>query len=98
MKRTEYEAIKARTDAGLTATVGSARITMVCVDVFGNAIHPDDLGAEAAAEFKARAEAFAHAARDRAALVKFIEDGFEIEWPDEPSAVDRGGKGEFHET
>lgn len=89
MKRTEYEAIKARVAAGLTATVGSARITMVCVDLFGNAIHPDDLGAEAAAEFKARAEAFAHAARDRSALVKFIEEEFAIEWPDEKPAEEK---------
>jgi hypothetical protein len=80
--RQEYEAIKARAAAGLTGSIGSARVVMVCVDVFGNAIHPDALGAEAAAEFKASAEAFALAAKDRRALVKFIEDEFFIQWPD----------------
>jgi hypothetical protein len=84
MTRAKYEAIKARAAAGLTGSIGSARITLICVDVFGNPINPDDLGAEAAAEFKARAEAFALAARDRMALVKFIEDGFDIQWPDKP--------------
>jgi hypothetical protein len=84
MTRSEYEAIKARAATGLTASVGSARITLICVDVFGNPIHPDALGDELAAEFKSRAEAFALAARDRAALVKFIEDGFDIEWTDGP--------------
>jgi hypothetical protein len=82
MTRDEYEAIKARAVAGLTGSVGSARIVVTCVDIFGNAIHPDVLGEAQAAEFKARAEAFALAARDRAALVKFIEDEFAIEWPD----------------
>lgn len=81
MTREEYEAIKARTAAGTSGSVGSARVALFCVDVFGNMISPDDLGEEAAAEFKARAEAFAFAARDRAALVRFIEDGFDIEWP-----------------
>jgi hypothetical protein len=88
MTRAKYEAIKSRAAASLTASVGSARITLICVDLFGNPVNPDDLGTEAAAEFKARAEAFALASKDRAALVKFIEDGFDIEWPDKPNRGD----------
>jgi hypothetical protein len=82
----EYEAIKRRAEVGLSGRVGEARITIICVDVFGNPIHPDELGGEAGERFKGRAEAFALAARDRCALVKFIEEGFDIEW-----AEDRAG-------
>jgi hypothetical protein len=78
MTREEYDAIRARA-ATTVAGPESAQVVLICVR--GNVpVHPDELGPADAALFKARAEATATAARDRKALLEWIERDFTLPW------------------
>lgn len=86
MTRDEFERIKANA-AEAQRGPSRADIVMVCVRKgTSSIIHPDELGPQNAALFKRRCEAIAEANRDRKALLDFIEEGFEIEWPEASAA------------
>jgi hypothetical protein len=87
MTKSEFQAIKARTSQALRPPTGAHAVMIIC-EKNGRPIHPDTLGPVAGEEFKRYCAAVGQAVLDREALMKFIADGFEIEWAEDAT----GGK------
>jgi len=89
MTKAEFDAIKARAQVVVQFESGDLRMVVTAIGPDGKPVNPATISEQCDRECRALAEQIAYAMRDRAALVHWIDDSFDVDWfdSDTPAAT-----------